>query len=46
MQVMLMVDQVVLILLGDVVRGLVDDVHQDGGQVGHHEYAANFHEQN
>ena len=26
-------------LPGDVDGGLVDDVHQDGGQVGHHEDA-------
>ena len=31
------VDQVVLGVSGDVVGGLVDNVHQDGGQVGHHE---------
>ena len=29
------VDQVVLGVSGDVVGGLVDDVHEDGGQVGH-----------
>ena len=40
------VDQAVLVISGDVVGGLVDDVHQDGGQVGHHEYAANFPGQN
>ena len=27
------VDHAVLVLAADVVRGLVDDVHQDGGQV-------------
>ena len=31
-------DQVILGVPGDVVGGLVDDVHQDGGQVSHHEY--------
>ena len=30
--------QLVFVLPGDVVRGLIDDVHEDGGQVGHHEY--------
>ena len=33
------VDQTELVLVTDVVGGLVDDVHQDGGQVGHHEDA-------
>ena len=32
-------DQGVLVLPGEVDGGLVDDVHQDGGQVGHHEDA-------
>ena len=36
------VDQAVLVLSGDVVGGLVDHVHQDGGQVGHHEDTSNF----
>ena len=27
------------VVSSDVVGGLVDDVHQDGGQVGHHEDA-------
>ena len=36
------VDQVVLGVPGDVVGGLVDHVHQDGGQVGHHEDAEKF----
>ena len=31
--------QLVFVLPGDVVRGLIDDVHEDGGQVGHHEDA-------
>ena len=37
------VDQAILVISArhpDVVGGLVDDVHQDGGQVGHHEDAA------
>ena len=36
------VDQVVPGVSADVVGGLVDGVHQDGGQVGHHEDAAYF----
>ena len=36
------VDQAVLVVSGDVVGGLVDHVHQDGGQVGHHEDAVEF----
>ena len=40
------VDKVVFGVSGDVVRGLVDDVHQDGGQVGHHEDAVEFPGQN
>ena len=36
------VDQVVLAVSGDVVGGLVDQVHQDGGQVGHYEDTSNF----
>ena len=32
-------NQGVLVLSGKVDGGLVDDVHQDGGQVGHHEDA-------
>ena len=36
------VDKVVFGVSGDVVGGLVDDVHQDGGQVGHHQYAGDF----
>ena len=35
-------DQVILGVPGDVVGGLVDDVHQDGAQVGHHENAVYF----
>ena len=31
------VDQAVLVLSGDVVGDLVDHVHQDSGQAGHHE---------
>ena len=40
------VDQAVLVLSCDVVGGLVDDVHQDGGQVGHHEDTEKFSGQN
>ena len=36
------VDQAVLVLSGDVVGGLVDDVHQDGWQVGHHKDTEKF----
>ena len=36
------VDQAVLVVSGDVVGGLVDHVHQDGGQVGHHEDTQKF----
>ena len=36
------VDQAVLVISGDVVGGLVDDVHQDGGLLGHHENAVYF----
>ena len=32
-------DEDILGVTRDVVGGLVDDVHQDGGQVSHHEYA-------
>ena len=32
-------DQVIRGVSPDVVGGLVDDVHQDGGEVGHHEDA-------
>ena len=35
-------NQVVLAVSSDVVGQLVDDVHQDGGQVCHHEDACNF----
>ena len=35
-------DHAVLVVSSDVVGGLVDDVHQDGGQVGHHEDAVEF----
>ena len=31
------VDKAVLVVSGDIVGGLVDNVHQDGGQVGDHE---------
>ena len=36
------VDQVVLGVSGDVVGGLVDDIHQDGGEAGHREYLGHF----
>ena len=36
------VDQAVLVLSADVVGGLVDDIHQDGGEVGHEEYLGHF----
>ena len=36
------VDQAALVLLADVVVGLVDDIHQDGGEVGHREYLSHF----
>ena len=32
-------DQVILGVSSDVVGGLVDDVHQNGGQIGHHKNA-------
>ena len=35
-------NQVVLAVSSDIVGQLVDDVHQDGGEVGHHEDAENF----
>ena len=40
------VDHGELVLSADVVGGLVDEVHQDGGQVGHHEDAVEFPGQN
>ena len=40
------VDQVVAGVSVDVVGHLVDHVHQDGGQVGHHEYTSNLPCQN
>ena len=36
------VDQAALVLLADVVVGLVDDIHQDGGEAGHREYLGHF----
>ena len=36
------VDQTELVLVTDVVGGLVDDVHQDGGQVGDHDDVEQF----
>ena len=39
------VDQAVLVVFArhpDIVGGLVDHVHQDGGQVGHHEDTEKF----
>ena len=39
------VDQAVLVVTAghpDIVGGLVDDVHQDGGEVGHHEDTENM----
>ena len=40
------VDQVVLGVSADVVGGLVDHVHQDSGQVGHHEDTEKFPRKN
>ena len=40
------VDQVVLGVSADVVGGLVDHVHQDGGQVGHHKDTEKFSRKN
>ena len=36
------VDHAVLVLSFDVVGELVDDVHEDGWEVGHHEYLGDF----
>ena len=35
-------NQVILAVSSDIVGQLVDDVHQDGGEVGHHEDAGNL----
>ena len=40
------VDHAELVFTSDVVGGLVDDVHQDGRQIGHHEDAVEFPGQN
>ena len=40
------VDQVVLGVSGNIVGGLVDHIHQDGGKVGHHKHTEKFSRKN